>query len=143
MSDASQVYKGIDKLPNINYPTLVPNMKGLESAINNQVKEIAVFTAASETFCKKNINCTIDESLNKFEEVIKSAKQHNMNIRGYISCVTDCPYEGETNPEKVNEIANKLIDMGCYEISLGDTIGKGTPGNIYYNSFLLFNRENN
>jgi len=132
MADASEVYSGIDKKAGINYPVLVPNMKGLEQALKVGVKEIAVFTAASETFCKKNINCTIEESLQKFEEITKVAIKNNVLVRGYVSCVMGCPYEGDIDPTVVNEIANKLIKAGCYEISLGDTIGIGTPGNYIH-----------
>ncbi len=129
MGDAPEVFKGIEKVTGVNYPVLVPNLKGLEQAIKIGVKEIAVFTAASETFCSKNINCTIKESLQKFEEILKIAIDNNILVRGYVSCVMGCPYEGEINPEIVNDIVNKLIKMGCYEVSLGDTIGIGTPGN--------------
>jgi hydroxymethylglutaryl-CoA lyase len=129
MADASEVYSGIDKKSGINYPVLVPNMKGLEQALKVGVKEVAVFTAASETFCKKNINCSIEESLQKFEEITNVAIKNNVLVRGYVSCVMGCPYEGDIDPTVVNEIANKLLKAGCYEISLGDTIGIGTPGN--------------
>jgi hydroxymethylglutaryl-CoA lyase len=132
MADASEVYSGIQKKEGVNYPVLVPNMKGLEEAMKVGVKEIAVFTAASETFCKKNINCSIDESLQKFEEITQIALKNNILVRGYISCVMGCPYEGDISPKIVNDIANKLIGFGCYEISLGDTIGIGTPGNFYF-----------
>jgi hydroxymethylglutaryl-CoA lyase len=129
MADASEVFKGIEKRSGVSYPVLVPNMKGLEQALQVGVSEISIFTAASQAFCKKNINCTIEESLEKFEEITKIALSKNIKVRGYISCVMGCPYEGEIDPEKVNEVAQELIRMGCYEISLGDTIGIGTPGN--------------
>lgn len=132
MADAALVYKGINKNPGVNYPVLVPNMKGFEEALKVGVKEIAVFTAASEAFCKKNINCSIDESIQKFEEIVVAAKKADIKVRGYVSCVMGCPYEGEIEPEVVNKIANTLINMGCYEVSLGDTIGIGTPGMIIY-----------
>lgn len=126
MADNHEVYKNINKNILINYPVLVPNLAGLENALKVGVKEIAIFGAASETFTKKNINCTIDESLSKFKDVINEAKKRELKIRGYISCVMGCPYEGEIDPKKVNEIAEKMIEMGCYEISLGDTTGMGT-----------------
>jgi hydroxymethylglutaryl-CoA lyase len=128
MADSSEVYSKISKVEGVSYPVLVPNMKGMEQAMKVGVKEIAVFTAASESFCKKNINCTIEESLKKFEEIADIALKNDIKVRGYISCVMGCPYEGEISPEIVNDIANKLIAMGCYEISLGDTVGTGTPG---------------
>ena len=109
---------------------LVPNLKGLEMALDTKVNEIAVFTAASESFTKKNINCTIEESLEKFKPVIDKAKENGIKVRGYISCVVGCPYEGEIKPEKVNELAIQLLELGCYEVSLGDTIGIGTPESI-------------
>ena len=144
MADASDVFKGIEKKKNISYPVLVPNMKGLEQALKcEDLSEISLFTAASEQFCKKNINCTIDESLVKFEEIAKIALSKGIKVRGYVSCVMGCPYEGEIDPEKVNEVAMKLIEMGCYEISLGDTIGIGTPGNKSLNNVnsILFNNR--
>jgi len=127
MGDNAEVFKGITKKPGVSYPVLVPNVKGLEKAVEVGVKEIAVFGAASETFSQKNINCSIDESLKRFQEVFDAAKKHNLKIRGYVSCVLGCPYEGDIAPEKVNYVAEKLYEMGCYEISLGDTIGVGTP----------------
>ena len=135
MGDAEQVYKGIKRMENISYPVLVPSLKGFNTALSCGVSEIAVFTAASEKFCKKNINNTIvsqinsqEESLKKYEEVINEAINKKIKVRGYVSCVLGCPYEGDINPEKVNEITKLLITMGCYEVSLGDTIGKGYPG---------------
>jgi len=105
----------------------VPNMKGMEAAIAAGAKEIAVFAAASESFSQKNINCTIAESLERFAPVMTAAKQHGIKVRGYVSCVAGCPYEGEVAAEAVAQVAKSLYDMGCYEISLGDTIGTGTP----------------
>jgi len=127
MGDNEEVYKGITKKPGVSYPVLVPNTQGLKKALAVGVKEIAVFGGASETFSKKNINCSIDESLAKFKEVVDEAKKNDLKIRGYVSCVMGCPYEGEIDPAKVNYVSQKLYDMGCYEISLGDTIGVGTP----------------
>ena len=109
------------------YTALTPNMRGLERAIECNVKEIAVFAAASEAFSQKNINCSIDESLEKFKAVTQKALDHNIAVRGYISCVAGCPYQGEVDYKNVRSIAQSLLDMGCYEISLGDTIGVATP----------------
>ncbi|MCW5588873.1 MAG: hydroxymethylglutaryl-CoA lyase [Legionellales bacterium] len=111
----------------ISYPVLVPNLQGLENALACQVKEIAVFAAASESFSQKNINCSIAESIERFREVIKRAQAHHLRVRGYISCINGCPYEGEVAIAQVVNVAQQLIDLGCYEISLGDTIGVGTP----------------
>lgn len=126
MADTDQVLTGINKNPGISYPVLVPNQKGMEMAVDVGVKEIAVFAAASETFSQKNINCSIAESLERFAPVIDTAKNHNIKVRGYVSCVLGCPYEGGVPPGKVAEVSKALSDMGCYEISLGDTIGVGT-----------------
>ena len=127
MADASDVLAQIERKPHISYPVLTPNMKGLERAIVSGVKEIAVFGAASESFSQKNINCSIKESLERFAPVIETAKKENVKVRGYVSCVLGCPYEGDIPPEKVAQVAQELFDMGCAEISLGDTIGVGTP----------------
>jgi len=126
MADAPDVMKRITRLSSVSYPVLTPNLKGLESAIQAGAQEVSVFGAASESFTKKNINCTIDESLKRFEEVVKAALAANLKVRGYVSCVMGCPYEGEVDPLRVKEVARRLYDMGCYEISLGDTIGIGT-----------------
>jgi hydroxymethylglutaryl-CoA lyase len=130
MADNAEVMAGIRRKPGVAYPVLVPNMKGFEAAVAAGAKEIAVFGAASETFSRKNINCSIAESLARFEPVIEAARVRGMRVRGYISCVAGCPYEGEVRPHAVAEVAKRLGDMGCYEISLGDTIGVGTPGKI-------------
>lgn len=127
MADTDKVYAAISKKPGISYLVLVPNAKGMESAVAAGVKEIAVFAAASESFSKKNINCSIDESLERFNPVMEEAKKHGIKVRGYVSCVLGCPYEGEIKPAAVVKVAKALYDMGCYEISLGDTIGTGTP----------------
>lgn len=127
LSDNSEVYSQIKKKNDVSYSALVPNLRGLESAIEAGVKEIAIFGAASETFSQKNINCSIAQSLVRFKEVIEQAKTHNIRVRGYISCVLGCPYEGEIAPEVVADYARDLYHLGCYEISLGDTIGVGTP----------------
>ena len=127
LQDAEEVFLGINKLENIEYPVLVPNIQGMERALACNVYHISVFAAASESFAKKNTNCTIKESLDRISKVIESAKEKNIKVRGYISCVLGCPYEGEINPEKVLVVAKELYNMGCYEVSLGDTIGVGTP----------------
>lgn len=127
MADSLEIFQKIVRFPNVIYSALVPNMQGMEKAIEAKVNEIAIFSAASETFSQKNINCSIAESFNRFEPVIEFAKKNHIPVRGYISCVLGCPYEGDIKPEKVTEVAEKLIQMGCYEISLGDTIGVGTP----------------
>lgn len=127
MADSGDIFSGIEKNPSITYSALTPNIKGLDAAIESGVEEVAVFGAASESFSMKNINCSIEESLKKFEPVIAKADTHNIKVRGYVSCVMGCPYEGEISPSAVADVSKRLIDMGCYEISLGDTIGTGTP----------------
>ncbi|HYD18436.1 MAG TPA: hydroxymethylglutaryl-CoA lyase [Patescibacteria group bacterium] len=127
MADTAEVLAGIAKKPNVSYPVLVPNMKGMEAAVAAGVTEIAVFAAASESFSQRNINCSIDESLARFRPVIEEAKKHVIRVRGYVSCVLGCPYDGEIDPAAVLRVAKELFGMGCYEISLGDTIGTGTP----------------
>jgi hydroxymethylglutaryl-CoA lyase len=127
MADHSDVMHNIQHKKHVRYPALVPNLKGLDAAIKAGVTDIAVFTAASETFSQKNTNCSINESLQRIEEVIKDAKKNKINVRGYVSCVLGCPYEGDIKIKKVTEVATTLFDLGCYEISLGDTIGVGTP----------------
>ena len=128
MADSAAVLAGIRRRPGVSYPVLVPNLKGLEAALAAGVTEIAVFGAASETFSRRNINCSIAESLDRFHPVVELARQHGVKVRGYVSCALGCPYEGDIAPEKVAEVAGALYAMGCYEISLGDTIGVGTPG---------------
>jgi len=127
LADSAQLCQQLNRQHDINYSALVPNIKGMQAAIAGNIKEVAVFTAASESFTKKNINCSIAESLQRFEAVIALANQHDIRVRGYVSCVLGCPYEGEINPQKVAQIAEKLFKLGCYEVSLGDTIGTGTP----------------
>lgn len=127
LADSQQLCEQLIRQQGTNYSALVPNLKGMELAIKGNIKEVAVFTAASESFTKKNINCTIEESLERFEPVIKLAKQHNIKVRGYVSCVLGCPYEGDIESSKVAEVTKKLFQLGCYEVSLGDTIGTGTP----------------
>jgi len=130
MADNAEVMKGIRRKPGVAYPVLVPNMQGFEAARAAGAQEVAVFAAASETFSRKNINCSIAESLERFRPVAKAARAAGMRVRGYVSCVAGCPYEGEVKPAAVARVADELHRMGCYEISLGDTIGVGTPRRI-------------
>ena len=127
VAGSDEVYAQIQRSDSTTYAALTPNMQGFEAAMAAGVKEIAVFGAASESFSQKNINCSISESLRRFEPIMVAAKENNVRVRGYVSCILGCPYEGEIAPEKVRTVAKALYDMGCYEISLGDTIGVGTP----------------
>src|SRR5579872_7407068 len=127
-ADAAAVMAGIARRPGTAYPVLVPNLRGFEAAFAAKAEEVAVFAAASESFSRRNINCSIAESLDRFRPVTEAAKRAGIRVRGYISCVLGCPYEGHIEPAKVAEVAGHLSEMGCYEISLGDTIGVGTPG---------------
>jgi hydroxymethylglutaryl-CoA lyase len=127
MADSAEVFRRIRQKPDVAYPMLVPNVKGLEAALAAGVQEIAVFGAASESFSQRNINCSIEESLERFGHVCDMASSAGLKVRGYVSCVLGCPYEGEIAPEAVVRVAEALIGMGCYEVSLGDTIGIGTP----------------
>ncbi|KAI8926097.1 hypothetical protein BC831DRAFT_458020 [Entophlyctis helioformis] len=127
MADAAALYAAIAKAPSVSYPVLVPNLKGLEAALAVGVQEVAVFGAASESFSQKNINCSIDESVRRFKLVVDEALKHGVRVRGYVSTVVGCPYEGDVRPSAVAKLAQQMYDMGCYEISLGDTIGVGTP----------------
>jgi hydroxymethylglutaryl-CoA lyase len=128
MADTSAVFAKLRRAAGVSYAALVPNLMGLEEAIRCDVREIAVFAAASETFSRRNINCSIDESVERLGAVASEARGHNMQVRGYVSCVLGCPYEGEISLSAVSRVAGELARMGCYEISLGDTIGVGTPG---------------
>ena len=127
MADHTEVLKGIRRRPGVTYPVLTPNLKGFEAALAAGATEVAIFGAASESFSKKNINCSIAESLERFQPVAEAAAKNNVRVRGYVSCVVGCPYEGDIAPAKVAEVSKALFDMGCYEVSLGDTIGVGTP----------------
>jgi hydroxymethylglutaryl-CoA lyase len=127
MADSAAVFQQIKRQNNVRYTALTPNLHGLEAAIEAQVDEVAIFGAASEAFSQKNINCSIAQSLERFLPVIELAKKHQLPVRGYVSCVLGCPYTGHVAPQKVAEVSQQLMDMGCYEISLGDTIGVGTP----------------
>ena len=127
MADTAQVMAGIARRDSVSYPVLVPNMKGLEAALAAQAGEIAVFAAASESFSQNNINCSIDQSMERFAAVCEAALGHGLLVRGYVSCVLGCPYEGAVAPAKVADVAGRLFELGCHEVSLGDTIGAGTP----------------
>jgi hydroxymethylglutaryl-CoA lyase len=127
MSDTAAVYREIPKDPGVDYPVLVPNMKGLERAIEAGVRSVSIFTAASDTFNQHNINMTIEESFANYAPVVARARSEGMSVRGYISTAFGCPYDGEVPPEKVLEVCARLLDLGCYEVSVGDTIGVGAP----------------
>ena len=127
MKDAFEVLSGIERRPGVTYPVLTPNLKGFERALEAGVTEVAVFGAASEVFSQKNINCSISESVERFRPVLEAAQKNNVRVRGYISCVLGCRYQGEVPLENVVNLAENMSEMGCYEISLGDTIGIGTP----------------
>ena len=127
MADSTAVFQQIKRQNNVRYTALTPNLRGVEAAIEAQADEVAIFGAASEAFSQKNINCSIAESLERFLPVIELAQKHQIPVRGYVSCVLGCPYEGHVPPQKVAQVSQQLLDMGCYEISLGDTIGVGTP----------------
>ena len=129
MADSSEVINALD-LPEINLSALTPNLKGAQAAHAVGIKEFAIFTAASEAFCQKNINCSIAQSIDRFSEVMTFAKANNIRVRGYVSCVLGCPYEGDVDPQVVLNVAQKLLALGCYEVSLGDTIGVGTAGKV-------------
>ncbi|MFY0661646.1 MAG: hydroxymethylglutaryl-CoA lyase [Shimia sp.] len=130
MADSAEVLAGITRADSVSYAALTPNIRGFEGAVAAKANEIAIFGSASEGFSKANINATIAESLERFAPVVAAAKEIGLPVRGYVSCVTDCPYDGATPPEKVAEVAKHLFDAGCYEVSLGDTIGQGTPESI-------------
>ncbi len=127
MADSAEVFKQVTRKQGVTYSALTPNLKGFEAAMEAGADEVAIFGAASESFSQKNINCSIAESLARFAPVIEAAQQQNVKVRGYVSCVLGCPYEGDIAPEAVKQVSKQLLDMGCYEISLGDTIGVGTP----------------
>ena len=130
MAETAAVLAGIQRLPGVSYPVLVPNERGLDAALMAAAEEVAVFSAASETFSKKNVHCSIAESLHRFVRVVERSRLRGVRVRGYVSCVLGCPYEGPISPATAAEMAARLHEMGCYEISLGDTIGIGTPGQV-------------
>ncbi|NAW52680.1 hydroxymethylglutaryl-CoA lyase, partial [Vibrio sp. V41_P2S12T139] len=130
MADSTEVMKAITRRNHVTYSALTPNLKGLEQALEADANQVAIFTSSSEGFCQHNINCSIAESLTRFEPVMRLATKHGIPVRGYLSCVADCPYDGPTAPKQVASVVKSLIDLGCYEVSLGDTIGTGTPNRI-------------
>jgi hydroxymethylglutaryl-CoA lyase len=130
MATSAAVLENIKRNKNISYAALTPNMRGFDAAMHAKADEVAIFSAASESFSQKNINCSIADSIARFEPIIAAAKDKGIRVRGYVSCVLGCPYEGVISPEKVAEVASILFTMGCYEISLGDTIGVGTPTTV-------------
>ncbi|HZJ94128.1 MAG TPA: hydroxymethylglutaryl-CoA lyase [Thiopseudomonas sp.] len=136
MAGSAEVFAGIRQREGVSYSALTPNLQGFEAAMSAGIREVAVFAAASESFSQKNINCSIADSLKRFEPVMAAAREHGVAVRGYVSCVLGCPYEGDIDPQTVLEVTRELLAMGCYEISLGDTIGTGTPGK----TARLFNR---
>jgi len=127
MADAAEVMAGIARAPGVTYAVLTPNLRGFEAALAAKADEVAIFGSASEGFSQKNINCSIAESLERFKPVVAAAREAGVPVRGYVSCVTDCPYDGPTPPESTAHVAAELMAMGCYEVSLGDTIGAATP----------------
>ena len=127
MSDAAEVLRGITRHSGVTYAALIPNLRGLEAALQEGVDEVAIFASASEGFSQKNINCSIEESFERFGPVMEAAKAAGVSVRGYVSCVTDCPYDGPVSPEQTANVARRMLEIGCYEVSLGDTIGAATP----------------
>jgi hydroxymethylglutaryl-CoA lyase len=130
MADSDVLFARLPQDPTIQFSLLTPNLKGFESALAVGCKEVAVFTAASESFTRKNINCSIDESFEKFADVMAAAKANDIKVRGYVSCMVDCPYEGAIDPKQVVKVTQRLLEMGCYEVSLGETIGTATPDRV-------------
>lgn len=128
MADSAAVFAAIARAPGVTYAALTPNLQGFEAAMAAGASEVAVFAAASESFSQRNINCSIAQSLQRFEPVLAAAVAHGIKVRGYVSCVLGCPYEGDIAPERVRDVADTMLQMGCYELSLGDTLGIGTPG---------------
>jgi hydroxymethylglutaryl-CoA lyase len=130
MATSAEVFQTLQRDSGVTYAALTPNLRGYEAAIEAKADEVAIFAAASESFSQKNINCSVEESIARFAPIIAEAKKHNIRVRGYVSCVVGCPYEGKIDPEQVASVTEKLIKMGCYEVSLGDTIGVGTPQSV-------------
>lgn len=130
MADSYEVLTSIKRLQGVTYSALTPNMKGFQQAVDANVDEVAIFTAASESFTQKNINCSIEESIQRFIPVIEEAKRKSLRVRAYVSCILACPYEGKIPSKKVHEVTQRLITLGCYEVSLGDTIGVGRPHEV-------------
>lgn len=130
LADGSIVMNSIERVENVIYSALTPNERGMRAALDANVDEVAIFAAASESFSQKNINCSIEESLARFTPIMELARKNNIPVRGYVSCVTHCPYDGQIAPSQTIKVSNQLLEMGCYEISLGDTIGKAEPVDI-------------
>ncbi|EMW0561711.1 hydroxymethylglutaryl-CoA lyase [Vibrio parahaemolyticus] len=130
MADSKEVMQNITRRASVTYSALTPNLQGLEQALDAGANQVAIFTSASEGFCQHNINCSITESLKRFEPLMVQADKYHIPVRGYLSCVVDCPYDGATSPTQVANVSQALIELGCYEVSLGDTIGTGTPNRI-------------
>ena len=130
LADSAAVFGGISRRDGVRYAALTPNLQGFERAVAAGADEVAIFAAASEAFSQKNINCSIADSLKRFSEVMAAAKEQNIAVRGYVSCVLGCPYEGEIAPQAVATVCDELLALGCYEVSLGDTIGTGTAGSM-------------
>lgn len=130
MSQSDKLFKLLPQRDDLNLSLLTPNLKGFDAALAVECKEVAVFTAASESFTRKNINCSIDESLERFSEIFQAAQANHVRVRGYVSCMVDCPYEGAIDPKQVVNVVKRLYEMGCYEISLGETIGTATPDRV-------------
>ncbi len=130
MADSKEVMQNITRRALVTYSALTPNLQGLEQALDAGANQVAIFTSASEGFCQHNINCSITESLKRFEPLMVQADKYHVPVRGYLSCVVDCPYDGATSPTQVANISQALIELGCYEVSLGDTIGTGTPNRV-------------
>ena len=128
MADSEAVFRGLNRKAGVRYTALTPNLQGFERAMAAGVDEVAVFAAASEAFSQKNINCSIAQSLERFADVMQAARENDVAVRGYVSCVLGCPYQGDVEPDSVTNVSKALLDMGCYEVSLGDTIGVGTAG---------------
>ena len=130
MADHAQLMQRLPRRDGVSYPVLTPNLQGFEAALQAGAREVAVFASASEAFSQRNINCSIAESIERFEPLMAAAQRAGVRVRGYVSCVVGCPYEGAVAPQRVADVAARLADIGCYEISLGDTIGVGTPGSV-------------
>ena len=130
LADGLEVMSGLNRMPEITYAALVPNQKGMEAAIAADCDEVSVFVSASEGFSRANLNCSIDESFERLLPVVHRASQENIPVRGYLSCIVECPFDGEVDPATVAKLVRRLIDLGCYEVSLGDTIGSATPDKI-------------
>ena len=130
MEHTADVFQGLKRHPAVHYSALVPNNQGMDEAISAGLDHVSIFTAASEAFTAKNINCTIDESFDRFIPIIQKAQRYNVKVRGYLSCVIECPFSGQISPLAVQQVAKRLWNLGCYEVSLGDTIGKGTPASL-------------